>query len=295
MRVAPRAWLPFLQLARLDRPAGWQLLLAPCWWSSALASVSLHQALNVWHLALFLGGAIAMRGAGSTFNDMADRDLDAQVERTRNRPLPSGRATLWQAAALLTAQCVVGLLVLISFNRFAIALGFASQLLVGIYPFMKRITSWPQAVLGLAFGWGALMGWAAVYGSLAAPALLLYACAIFWTIGYDTIYAMQDTRDDAIVGIGSTARLFGGQVQRGVAALYLVAVVAAALALWTAQAGLLSWCGLVAFATHLGWQVAQVAGASPAQALRLFRANSRAGFLLFGGIAADSLVTSLLP
>ena len=208
-RVAPPSWLPFIQLARLDRPIGWQLLLAPCWQSSALASLALGQPLNLWHLALFAIGAIVMRGAGSTFNDIADRDLDAQVERTRGRPLPSGRATTGAAALLLCGQCLIGLAVLLTFNHVAILVGIASLLLVAVYPFLKRFTSWPQAVLGLAFGWGALMGWAAQAGGLAAPALWLYAAAIAWTIGYDTIYALQDSRDDAIAGILSTARLFG--------------------------------------------------------------------------------------
>lgn len=293
-RLAPPGWLPFIQLARLDRPIGWQLLLAPCWQSSALASLARHEPLNLWHLALFSIGAIAMRGAGSTFNDIADRDLDAHVERTRGRPLPSGRASTRGAALLLAAQCLFGLGVLLQFNGFAIALGFASLLLVAVYPFMKRITSWPQAVLGLTFGWGGLMGWAALSGSLALPAILLYAAAIFWTIGYDTIYALQDSRDDAIAGIHSTARLFGSRVRQGVATLYLVCVVCAALALLAAGAGPLSYVALCAFALHLVWQTRQLASITPALALKLFRANRDAGFLLFAGIAADVLVRGTL-
>ena len=292
-RFTPTGWLPYIQLARLDRPIGWQLLLAPCWQSSALASLARHEPLNLWHLLLFIIGAIAMRGAGSTFNDIADCDLDAQVERTRGRPLPSGRVSTPGAVMFLAAQCLIGLAVLLQFNRFAVLLGFASLLLVAVYPFMKRITSWPQAVLGLAFGWGALMGWVCFAGGLAAPALLLYAAAIFWTIGYDTIYALQDTRDDAIAGIRSTARLFAGRVRQGVAALYLASVICATLALMSAGAGIAAYLGLCAFALHLAWQTRQLDHTPPALALRLFRANRDAGFLLFAGIAADTLLRRL--
>jgi 4-hydroxybenzoate polyprenyltransferase len=293
-RVAPDAWLPFIQLARLDRPIGWQLLLAPCWQSSALASLARHEPLNLWHLALFAAGAVAMRGAGSTFNDIADRDLDAQVERTRGRPLPSGRVSARAAALFLAAQCLVGLAVLLQFNGFAVGLGFASLLLVAVYPFMKRVTSWPQAVLGLAFSWGALMGWAALNGGLAAPALWLYASAIFWTIGYDTIYALQDSRDDAIAGIRSTARLFGARVRVFVATMYLMCIIAATLALLSAGAGILSYAGLCGLALHLLWQTRQLDAPSPALALKLFRANRDAGLVLFAGIAADVLVRRML-
>src|SRR5579863_5190532 len=170
LRAAPAAWRPYIELARLDRPIGWWLLLLPCWWSSTLASVTAHAPPNPWHLALFLIGAIAMRGAGTTYNDLVDRDIDAAVARTRGRPLPSGRVSVRAARSFLVVQALVGLAVLLSFNRFAIMLGFSSLLIVAIYPFMKRVTFWPQAVLGLAFGFGALIGWAAAFGSLAAPA-----------------------------------------------------------------------------------------------------------------------------
>jgi 4-hydroxybenzoate polyprenyltransferase len=208
-RALPPACRPYLQLARIDRPIGWWLLLLPCWWSTALAGVASRAAPNVLHLALFLVGSIAMRGAGSTYNDIVDRRLDASVARTRNRPIPSGRVNVTSAVAFLAAQALVGLAVLLCFNFFTIALGLGSLAIVAVYPFMKRITSWPQAVLGLAFSWGALMGWAARFASLAAAPVLLYLAAIFWTMGYDTIYALQDMEDDAIVGIGSTARRFG--------------------------------------------------------------------------------------
>src|SRR5271154_1050391 len=188
--LAP-AWLkPYLRLARLDRPIGSWLLLLPCWWSAALAAVAEHaRAPNLVHILLFFIGAFAMRGAGCTWNDIVDRDLDKSVERTRSRPIPSGQVSAAQAALFLALQALIGFAVLISFNTFTIWLGIASLAIVAIYPFMKRLTYWPQIVLGLAFSWGALMGWAAAFGRLDLPAFLLYAGSIAWVIGYDTIYA----------------------------------------------------------------------------------------------------------
>ncbi len=207
---APGWTRPYLRLARLDRPIGSWLLLMPCWWSTALAGVAARAAVpNVWHIVLFFIGAFAMRGAGCTWNDIVDRDLDARVERTRSRPIPSGQVSVAQAAAFLIVQALVGLAVLLQFNRFAIAIGIASLAIVAVYPFMKRVTYWPQIVLGLAFSWGALMGWAAAFGRLDPPAFVLYAGSIAWVIGYDTIYAHQDREDDALIGIKSTALLFG--------------------------------------------------------------------------------------
>src|SRR5690606_1265979 len=199
-----------------DRPIGWKLLLWPCWWSAALAAsagaepgASLASVLpSPWHLVLFLIGAIAMRGAGCTYNDLVDQDIDDKVERTRSRPLPSGQVTRLQAWAFLVTQALAGLAVLLQFNAFAVIVGIGSLLVVAIYPFAKRFTDWPQFFLGLAFSWGALMGWAAHFGSLNLAALLLYFGSILWVIGYDTIYAHQDKEDDALVGVRSTARLF---------------------------------------------------------------------------------------
>ncbi|MCC2098677.1 MAG: 4-hydroxybenzoate octaprenyltransferase, partial [Hyphomicrobiales bacterium] len=184
LRYAPAAAIPFIQLARLDRPIGWWLLLLPCWWSAALAGIARGEGPNLWHVLLFYIGAIAMRGAGATWNDIIDRHIDAGVERTRGRPLPSGRVSVRAAKIFLVAQAGLGAFVLFTFNWFAIATGIASLGIVAIYPFMKRFTFWPQAVLGLAFAWGGLMGWACAFGSLAAPAFAIYAAAIFWTIGY---------------------------------------------------------------------------------------------------------------
>jgi 4-hydroxybenzoate polyprenyltransferase len=286
---APAWAAPFVQLARIDRPIGWWLLLLPCWQSSALASAVQGQGLHYAHLALLLIGAVAMRGAGSTYNDLVDREIDARVERTRGRPLPSGRVTPAQAKAFLVLQCLVGLCVLLSFNDFAKALGLGSLVIVAAYPFMKRITSWPQAVLGLAFAWGGLMGWACVFGRLDAPALLVYASAILWTIGYDTIYALQDIRDDAIVGVRSTARLFGDNVRIGVGVMYAGAVACAEAAVLTAHVHWVAQIGVAAFAAHLAWQVSAIAPDKD-RALRLFRANRDAGLLLFAGLAAAALV-----
>jgi len=285
LKLTPDFLLPFVQLARLDRPAGWQLLLAPCWQSTALAGLALNRGPNLWHLVLFLVGAIAMRGAGCTYNDILDRDLDAEVERTRGRPLPSGRVSVRAAAMFLIAQALVGLAVLVQFNRFSIWVGVASLAIVAVYPLMKRVTSWPQATLGLAFSWGAFVGWSATFGSLALAPVALYVSAFAWTIGYDTIYAMQDARDDAIVGIRSTARLFGPKVRPAVAAFYAATAALALAAILLAGGGLIALAGWLAYAAHLGWQVSQVRGASPATALKLFRSNRDAGLILFAGIA----------
>lgn len=305
LRALPASWTPYVQLARIDRPIGWWLLLLPCWWSDALAGLAGGSGPDFAHLALFLVGAIAMRGAGSTWNDLIDRKIDAQVERTRHRPLASGRVRPKQALAFLVAQSLVGALVLLllslrgdvdgpAIDWFVIAAGLASLLVVAIYPFAKRFTFWPQAVLGLAFAWGGLMGWAAAFGSLAAPAYLIYAAAIFWTIGYDTIYALQDARDDAIVGVRSTARLFGDNVRAGVGLFYALALVSAGAAIWLAGGGLLAYAGLVGFAAHLVWQLIVVRAGDPPLALRLFRANRDAGLILFAGLALDGLSKAFL-
>ncbi|MGA8964825.1 MAG: 4-hydroxybenzoate octaprenyltransferase, partial [Pseudolabrys sp.] len=199
--LAPPFSRPYLRLARLDRPIGSWLLLMPCWWSVGRAGMHNGRFPSLWHIVLFFIGAFAMRGAGCTWNDLVDRNLDGLVERTRSRPIPSKQITIAQATAFMLAQALVGLLVLIQFNRFTVVTGFASLLVVVIYPFMKRITYWPQIFLGLAFSWGALMGWPAAFGRLDWPALVLYAGSICWVIGYDTIYAHQDREDDLLIGI----------------------------------------------------------------------------------------------
>lgn len=288
----PSVARPYVQLARIDRPIGWQLLLGPCWWSTALAAVAVRQSPNLVHLALFTVGAIAMRGAGSTFNDLVDRDLDRKVERTRGRPLASGRVGAKAALAFLIALSLVGLAVLLCFNRTTVGLGLAALAPVAVYPFMKRITNWPQFVLGLAFAWGALVGWSATTGSLGWPPLALYAGAILWTMGYDTIYALQDIADDAVVGIGSTAIRFGAHVRGGVASLYGLAVVACGAALVGVGAGPWAWLGLAGFALHLASQVVRIRADDPRLARDLFRSNRNAGLLLFAGLATQALVSS---
>jgi len=293
VRRAPPQLMPFVQLARLDRPIGWWLLLLPCWQSSALAAAALGEAPNFKQLALFFIGAVAMRGAGSTYNDLVDRDIDAKVERTRNRPLASGRVSPRAAIVFLIAQCLVGLFVLLSFNGLTIALALASPLIVLLYPFAKRFTSWPQAILGCAFAYGALLGWTARADSFASPALLLYASAILWTIGYDTIYALQDLQDDKRAGVLSTARLFGPRVQGAVGALYAASAICAEAAAFSANGGVFAQFGVLAFATHLCWQTRQIhEDCAPELALKLFRANRDAGLLLFAGFLAQSLATA---
>ena len=286
--VAPAWARPYLRLARLDRPIGSWLLLMPCWWSVGLAAVHARSQVNVWHLLLFFIGAFAMRGAGCTWNDIVDRDLDSQVERTRSRPIPSGQVTVASAAAFLMLQALVGLAVLLQFNRFTIYVGFASLAVVAIYPFMKRITYWPQIVLGLAFSWGALMGWPATFARLDLPALLLYAGAISWVIGYDTIYAHQDREDDALIGIKSTALLFRERTKPMLALFYALAVALIALAGWSAGAGLVFALGLLAFAAHLAWQIARLDVDDPINCLMVFKSNRDAGLILFAGLVLDA-------
>ena len=291
-RHAPAALKPYVQLARMDRPVGWWLLLLPCWQSSALASASLHAAPDLRSLILFLIGAVAMRGAGSTYNDLIDRNIDAKVTRTRGRPLASGRVSVRAAWVFIIAQCLIGLGVLLSFNLLTIALGLLSPLIVLLYPFAKRFTSWPQAILGMAFGFGGILGWTATTGTLDPPALLLYRAAILWTIGYDTIYALQDIADDERAGVKSTARLFGKHVKLAVGLLYAGSALLAVAAVSQAGGGLLAWSGVLAYAGHLTWQVSQTRDdLDSSTALNLFRANRDAGLLMFAGFFAQSLTT----
>ena len=289
--IAPPWLRPYLRLTRLDRPIGWWLLLLPCWWSSALAAVADRAwGPDPWHILLLLVGAVVMRGAGCTWNDLVDRDIDGRVERTRSRPIPSGQVSVRAAVVFLVLQALVGLAVLLQFNRFAVVVGIASLGVVAIYPFMKRVTYWPQIFLGLAFSWGALMGWAAARGALELPAFLLYAGSIAWVIHYDTIYAHQDREDDALVGLKSTALLFAENTKPMLALFSTAAAVLIGLAGYFAHAGFVFALGLAAFAAHLAWQIARIEIGNPDSCLRMFRANRDAGLILFVATVLDAVV-----
>ncbi|MBI3703085.1 MAG: 4-hydroxybenzoate octaprenyltransferase [Rhizobiales bacterium] len=288
--LAPAIARPYLRLARLDRPIGSWLLLMPCWWSAGLAGMHAGHLPSPWHIVLFFIGAFAMRGAGCTWNDLVDRDLDTKVERTRSRPIPSKQVTVPQATLFMLAQALIGLLVLLQFNTFTIFCGFASLLVVAIYPFMKRITYWPQIVLGLAFSWGALIGWPAAFGRLDWPALVLYAGSISWVIAYDTIYAHQDREDDMMIGIKSTALLFGENTRPILAAFYAGAVLLIGAAGLMAGGGWIFLLGLAGFAAHLAWQVVRLNIDDPAHCLMLFKSNRDAGLILFGAMLLQAAV-----
>ena len=295
----PRTWVehvpgfarPYLRLMRLDRPIGTWLLFWPCVFGLALGGMGQTPDIagDLRLIALFAVGSIVMRGAGCTYNDIVDRDIDAQVARTRGRPLPSGAVSTRAAWIFLALQLATGLAVLLALNPFTIALGASSLVLVAIYPFMKRVTWWPQAWLGLTFNWGALVGFAAKTGHLALPAFLLYAACFFWTLGYDTIYAHQDKEDDALIGVKSTARLFGTQSKRWIGIFYLIA-----LALLLAADAHLD-LGFVILAlgvgAHFVSQVRRLDIDDPALCLKLFRANRDAGAI----IALAYLIGAWLP
>ncbi|HSM19522.1 MAG TPA: 4-hydroxybenzoate octaprenyltransferase [Hyphomicrobiales bacterium] len=291
---APSWARPYLRLARLDRPIGTWLLLLPCWWSIALAAVASGGYPDPWLIGLFGIGAVVMRGAGCTYNDIVDRDFDNRVARTRSRPIPSGQVSVVQAWAFAVGLSLVGLLVLLQFNWFAIGVGVASLGIVAIYPFMKRVTWWPQFFLGLAFNWGALLGWAAVLGRLDWAAAVLYVAGIFWTLGYDTIYAHQDKEDDALIGVKSTARLLGPATTPWLAGFFVMTTAFLTLAGHLAGAGWVFYAGLGLSALHLVWQIATLDIDDPDRCLKLFRANRDYGLIVFAAIAADALSAGLL-
>lgn len=295
-RFLPRALWPYAQLARWDRPIGWQLLMWPCFWSAALAANAdaapdggFSLELKLAHLFLFFVGSVAMRGAGCTYNDLVDHKIDSEVARTRSRPLPSGRATRLQAKIFILLQALVGLIVLLQFNTFTILLGFASLLVVVIYPFAKRFTDWPQFFLGLAFSWGALMGWAGVFASLSWAPIWLYLAAIAWTVGYDTIYAHQDKEDDALVGVRSTARLFAENTKAWLSGIYGLALVFLLFAFMAADVSVLGYIGLFIAALMFAWQILILDIDNPDHCMRLFKFNGRVGGVIF-----LSLVVSLV-
>jgi len=287
-RYAPAGLRPWLKLGRFDRPAGIWLLMLPGWQGIALAGAIQGRWPDPWLLLLFFLGAALMRAAGCAYNDIVDRDIDAKVARTAGRPIPSGQISVKQAWAFLVGCSLASFLILVSLPPLAIALGVGSLALVAAYPFMKRITWWPQAWLGLTFNWGALLGYAAATGQVSAPALLLYLSGVAWTLGYDTIYAIQDLEDDALAGVKSSARRLGDKAPRAVAAFYL-GTIALAFA-----AGVLGRLGpgfsvlLLVFAVHLGVQARQVRVDDPMLALRLFKSNAGAGLILAAAFAAGA-------
>lgn len=280
-RFAPAWSRPYLRLSRLDRPIGFWLLFWPCAFSVGIVAVAVPpNGFNLDLLVWFLVGSIAMRGAGCTLNDIVDVDIDAQVERTRSRPIPSGQVSKRQAAIWLAFQCLIGLIVLLQLTTYAMILGLASLVLVAIYPFMKRITWWPQLFLGFAFSWGALMGWANAFSALHAPAIILYVGTILWVIGYDTIYAFQDREDDALVGVKSTARLFGDHARTMIALFYVAAFGFWMWAGWSAGAGTNFYLATIPTALILIWQVVTLDPSSPDNSLKRFKANHWVGLAL---------------
>jgi 4-hydroxybenzoate polyprenyltransferase len=285
---------PYLRLARLDGPIGAWLLYWPCVFGLALGAIvagrQFSEARDWWYVVLFGIGAVVMRGAGCTYNDIVDRDIDAKVTRTRGRPIPSGAVTARQAAVFLLAQLVIGFLILISLNRFAIVLGAASLILIAIYPFMKRITWWPQAWLGLTFNWGALLGFAAITGSVDTADILLYAGCFFWTLGYDTIYAHQDREDDALIGVKSTARLLGPRSRDWIRGFYAAAFCLIVTALLTDGAPLIVIALLCAAGAHMLWQVRALDIDKPDVCLKLFRSNRDTGALIAAAILLATFV-----
>jgi 4-hydroxybenzoate polyprenyltransferase len=289
-RHAPDWLKPYARLARWDRPIGFWLLFWPCGFSLGLAAVkNPASGFDWWALLLCLVGAVAMRGAGCTFNDIVDRDIDGRVERTRSRPIPAGQVSVTNAVIFMVLQGLAGLLVLIQFNLFTVAIGAASLVLIAIYPFMKRVTWWPQFFLGLAFSWGALVGWTSQTSALSTAPLLLYLGCILWTIGYDTIYALQDVEDDALIGVKSTARLFGRRSRMMVALFYAAAVICWVAAAVLVGGGVVFAVVLLAAVALLAWQVMTLDGRNPDNALIRFKANHWVGVVLTLAFLIESL------
>ena len=287
-RYAPDWLKPYARLARWDRPIGFWLLFWPCAWGMALAAIAYPElGFDWWGALLMLAGAILMRGAGCTFNDIVDRDIDMKVARTRSRPIPSGAVTARDALAFLVAQALLASVVLFQFNRFTVWAGVASLVLVAIYPFMKRVTWWPQAFLGLAFSYGALVGWSSQTGSFAMPALLLYFGTILWVIGYDTIYALQDVEDDALIGVKSTALLFGSKARLIVSGFYAGAYILWVAAATIAGAGIVFAVLSLVAAGLLAWQVQTVDASIPRNPWIRFNSNRYVGVALALALLAD--------
>jgi 4-hydroxybenzoate polyprenyltransferase len=282
---------PYAQLMRLDRPIGWWLLLLPCWWGLVLAQIAAGGGLpDLKFAVLFLVGAIIMRGAGCTLNDIVDRKIDSAVERTRARPIASGRVSVRAAVIFLVLQLLAGLLILVQFNWLTIETAIASLVIVAIYPFMKRITYWPQVVLGLAFNWGALLGWTAIHNNFSYAAIALYIGGVFWTLAYDTIYAHQDKDDDALIGVKSTALKFGAATPQWLVFFFASSLILIDFSLWLISAPLLAHIGVAGAALHATWQISRFDGDDPILCLKLFRANRMLGLLVLVGLLIGSLI-----
>jgi 4-hydroxybenzoate polyprenyltransferase len=291
-RLLPLSFRPYARLMRLERPIGWWLLLLPCLWGLALGQIALGGgAPSLWFAVLFLIGAVIMRGAGCTLNDIADRNFDGKVERTKLRPIPAGQVSVRQALAFLLALCLAGLIVLLQFNGFTVILGASSLLIAAVYPFMKRITNWPQAVLGLAFNWGALVGWASLHGSLSAAPILLYAGGIAWTLAYDTIYAHQDKEDDVLIGVKSTALKFGENSLPWLGRFFFAALVLIDAAIWLAGGSIIAHVGVAGAALHSTWQLSRFDAADASRCLELFRSNRIFGVIITIALVLDSILT----
>ncbi|MEM1382143.1 MAG: 4-hydroxybenzoate octaprenyltransferase [Pseudomonadota bacterium] len=290
-RTAPAAWRPYLRLSRADRPIGTWLLLLPCWWGLSLAAISSGwRWIDLWLYIACTVGAFLMRGAGCTWNDIQDRVIDASVERTRARPLAAGQVTLRQATIWMVVQALAAFLILLTFNWNAIWLGIIACIPVAIYPFAKRFTWWPQFFLGIAFNWGALLMWVAHTGSIAVAPIYLYIAGIAWTLHYDTIYAHQDREDDALIGVRSTARLFGEETQSWLLFFVAIAAMFAFLAVFLAGAGLLAVGGVLGFGLHMMWQIRNLDIDDPEVCLFLFRATRWGGLILFLGLFLDAMI-----
>jgi 4-hydroxybenzoate polyprenyltransferase len=287
----PASAQPYAQLMRLDRPIGWWLLLLPCWWGLLLAHIAEGGGLpNLKYAALFLAGAIVMRGAGCTLNDIVDRKIDFAVERTKMRPIPSGRVSVKAALIFLVLQLLAGLVIVLQFNWLTVFTAIASLLIVAVYPFMKRITYWPQVVLGFAFNWGALLGWTSVQGSLAPAPIALYAGGIMWTLAYDTIYAHQDKDDDVLIGVKSTALKFGEATPQWLVFFFASALILIDAALWLVAAPLPAHIGVAGAAMHATWQVLRFRDDDALRCLHLFRSNRMFGLIILAGLLIGCLI-----
>ena len=287
-RLTPAAAWPYLTLARVDRAIGTWLLLLPCWWGLAAAGGG-DAVQSIFFALLFTLGAFVMRGAGCVWNDILDRDYDAKVARTALRPIASGEVSVFSAALFMAALAGTGLLILLQFNNFTILIAIASLGLVALYPMMKRITYWPQAWLGLTFNWGVLVGWSAIHGTLDAPTYYLYAAGFFWTLGYDTIYAHQDKEDDALVGVRSTALLFGRRTTHWIAGFYCAALVMFIGAGLRADMNVLYYVGVGLGATQFAWQIVKLDIDDPQDCLAKFKSNKWLGLVIAVALAAGQL------